>query len=104
MRASGISAGSDIGMQTEAGDSISDHTRSVKYVSLAEPSGYGIAALGYLNGLRTAAVPLAWVPLFQGPGGYTAAPSPQDAVRRLERIDLPPETSALHHAVRDVEC
>jgi len=43
-------------------------TTGVKYVSLHEPSGYGIAAKRYLRGLINRGVPLTWAPMIQGPG------------------------------------
>jgi len=37
--------------------------RGIKYYSLAETSGYGLAGFAYLQGLAHAGVPLTWVPL-----------------------------------------
>lgn len=38
-------------------------TLGLKYISLAEHSGYGEAARAYLHGLSQASVPLTWTPL-----------------------------------------
>jgi hypothetical protein len=43
----------------------------IKYVSLHEASGYGLAARGYLAGLLEAAVPLTWTPMT---GGHRGSP------------------------------
>jgi glycosyltransferase involved in cell wall biosynthesis len=40
----------------------------VKYISLREPSGYGVAARRYLLALMGAGVPLTWTPMVPGPG------------------------------------
>lgn len=73
----------------------------MKYVSLAEAGGYGLSAVAYLHGLRQAGVRVSWLPLFACPGGYAAAESPGEAVRRLREIELPPEAADLDDAVRD---
>ncbi len=73
----------------------------MKYVSLAEAGGYGLSAIEYMLGLRGAGMAVRWTPLFQAPGGYAPAASPEEAVRRLREMPLPPETSTLHDAVLD---
>ncbi len=88
-------------MESEAADSISEQRPRVKYVSAAEPSGYGASAIAYMNGLREAGVPLSWTPLFQGPQGYMTAPSPSAALERLAGLNIAPETAALYGAVED---
>jgi glycosyltransferase involved in cell wall biosynthesis len=42
----------------------------IKYVSLHEPSGYGIAGRRYIQGLRNCGVPLTWSPMVNGHAGY----------------------------------
>ena len=42
--------------------------QGVKYVSLREPSGYGVAARRYLLALTGAGVPVTWTPMVLGSG------------------------------------
>jgi hypothetical protein len=42
--------------------------RGIKYVSLLEPSGYGVVGLRYLRGLVAADVPVTWTPMVPGRG------------------------------------
>ena len=44
--------------------------KGVRYISLAENSGYGVAAQGYLRSLLNAGVAVEWFPLVATPQGY----------------------------------
>ena len=44
----------------------SEVIRGIKYISLHEKSGYGIAAYRYLRGLIKSGIPLTWSPLIRG--------------------------------------
>ena len=44
--------------------------KGVRYISLAENSGYGVAAQGYLRSLLNAGVSVEWFPLVATPQGY----------------------------------
>jgi len=59
----------------------------IKYVSLHEPSGYGVAARRYLRGLINLDVPLTWAPMVQGSGwglGYEPLPGSHTGDRLLD--------------------
>lgn len=68
--------------------------QGLKYVSVADETGYGVAARCYIQGLHAAGVPVTWAPMTPGPAlGLGYEPS--------ERRDLggPPLSLLCHRAI-----
>lgn len=74
----------------------------LKYVSLDEPSGYGIAARRYLSALARRGFPVTWAPMVPGRGwglGYEPARSTMGgdaALRRLCHREIDYDTVLVH--------
>jgi glycosyltransferase involved in cell wall biosynthesis len=58
----------------------------IKYYSFLEPSGYGLAALGYLNALLDLECPIHWLPLILGEQGYHPWYQSKSAKLSVEKI------------------
>jgi glycosyltransferase involved in cell wall biosynthesis len=58
---------------------------AIKFYSLAETSGYGLAGIAYVEGLARARVPLAWTPLTFDGQSYVPLAGPEDWERACER-------------------
>lgn len=74
----------------------------IKYISLWENSGYGIAAKRYIQGLATTGIPLSWTPMVSGSGwGLGYQPFPGNSVGDSEldqfcNIQIPYNTVIVH--------
>jgi glycosyltransferase involved in cell wall biosynthesis len=55
-------------IDTSDRNSAIDTLRGIKYVSLHEASGYGVAARRYIRGLMKTGMPLTWTPMVRGRG------------------------------------
>ncbi len=60
--------------------------KAVRYYSLLESSGYGLAALDYIRALLDAGVTVYWTPLVIGPRGYQPWPRVDNARQNVDRL------------------
>jgi len=61
-------------------------TKGIKYISLAETTGYGLSAVAYIRALRMAGVPVTWHPRVHSPMGYRPATRVEEARSRLASV------------------
>lgn len=68
----------------------------VRYYSMLEPSGYGLAAMAYIEALQQLGVNVYWTPLVQTPVGYQPWPRTENAKQTVENLvaQCTPSTTA----------
>lgn len=71
--------------------------KGVKYISLAETTGYGLSAVAYIRALLEAGVPVTWHPWVMGRGRYQPA---ADAGQAAEPLGSLPDPGDLRAAFR----
>lgn len=75
----------------------------VKYISLAEVSGYGLSAVAYIRALLEIGVPVTWHPKVMGRRGYEAAADAAQARAALASLSGIEEVYATFHAPVDYD-
>jgi glycosyltransferase involved in cell wall biosynthesis len=70
--------------RSDGADASAHGVHGIKYCSLAESSGYGLAGFAYLQGLSRAGVPLTWAPLAFDGTAYRAVAGRQGWERARE--------------------
>jgi glycosyltransferase involved in cell wall biosynthesis len=60
--------------------------KGIKYISLAETTGYGLSAVAYIRALRSAGVPVTWHPRVYSPTGYRPATRVEEARSGLTSV------------------
>ena len=59
---------------------------SIRYYSMLESSGYGLAAIAYIEALKQVGVEVYWTPLVQTPMGYQPWPHAENAKQNVDNL------------------
>lgn len=77
--------------------------RGIKYISLAETTGYGISAMDYIRALSRAGIPITWHPLIMTRSGYRPATEAAGVEAALATMSDVRDLTALFHAPVDYD-
>ncbi|HSH41781.1 MAG TPA: hypothetical protein VK973_06615 [Arenicellales bacterium] len=72
--------------------------KGVKYISMAETTGYGMSAVGYARALLACGVPLTWHPMVWTSAGYVPAVDAGQARAALQTVSGIDDLHAAFHA------
>lgn len=77
--------------------------KGIKYISLAETTGYGLSAVAYIRALREAGVPVTWHPRVMSHGRYVPAGDVGQAREALASVSGIADLCAAFHAPVDYD-
>lgn len=77
--------------------------KGVKYISLAETTGYGQSAVAYIRALLGVGIPVTWQPMIMTRNGYEPATDAEQAVAGLASLPNLDDLRAAFHARIDYE-